>query len=68
MIKVHQVIDGPYEYGEYWTLVCLVEQEGETYEDEVPFSTFGDAYSFMTKLERADYPLPIPLSQMYVPF
>lgn len=66
MLKVHQVIDGPYEYAECWTLVCLVEHEGEMYEDELPFETFNEAYSFMSKMDRSDYPLPFDLNRMYL--
>lgn len=67
MIKVHQVIDGPYEYPEYFTLVCLIEEDGEVYEDEVPFETFNEAYKFMSKMERSTEPLFLPVNQLYVP-
>lgn len=65
MLKVHQVIDGPYEYAECWSLVCLVEYEGEMYEEEIVFDTFNDAYNFMTKMDRSDYPVPYDPSNVY---
>jgi len=65
MLKVHQVIDGPYEFLDHWSLVCLVEYEGEVYEDELPFETFNEAYAFMTKTERSEYPTPFSLDRMY---
>lgn len=67
MIKVHQVIDGPFEYPEYFTLICLIEQEGEVYEDEVPFETFNEAYNFMSKAERSVEPILLPLERLFVP-
>lgn len=65
MMKVHQVIDGPYEHSEFWSLVCLVEYEGGMYEEEIVFDTFNDAYTFMSKMDRSEYPLPYDLSNVY---
>lgn len=67
MIKIHQVIDGPFEYAECFTLDCLIEQEGDVYEDEIAFETFNEAYNFMSKVERSVEPILLPLERLYVP-
>lgn len=62
-VKVHNVIDGPYEDEEedgVW-LVCLAEESGIMSEIEIYFDTFDDAYNFtkhfLTSIE------PVILSQ-----
>lgn len=59
MKRVHQVLDGPYETSRDWYLVCIVEEEGKIFTDEVYFNSFNEAYKFMGKLEQSIEPLTV---------
>ncbi len=44
---VHNVVDGPFEMiGEDPWLVCLVEERGKMFHEEVSFNTLDDCYKF----------------------
>lgn len=57
MIKVHHYIDGPYDHGDKWTLLCLIEERGLIFEEEVVFKDFDKAYNFMNKLNKSTTPI-----------
>jgi len=57
MIKVHQYIDGPYDHGDKWTLLCEIEEKGLLFEDEVPFKDFNSAYTFMNQIKTSVEPI-----------
>jgi pterin-4a-carbinolamine dehydratase len=57
MIKVHQYIDGPYDHGDEWTLLCQIEDKGLVFEEEVSFKDFNSAYNFMNKIKASTQPI-----------
>lgn len=69
MIKILQVLSGPYEFFDCWTLVCVVEVEGELVTEEIPFKSFNEAYDIMSQVEQSydSEPVMIPIEDVYVP-
>ena len=63
--KVHKVKDGPYEEGDMWLLLCWVEDcdpedpDNVMFDEEVPFSTFTNAYNFKKHFESSIDPILI---------
>ena len=63
--KVHKVKDGPYEEGDMWWLLCWVEDcdpedpDNVMFDEEVPFSTFTNAYNFKKHFESSIDPIII---------
>jgi hypothetical protein len=66
LIKVHRVLDGPYEDedGNYW-LNCRVEDPQERnpskvmFDEEIPFISFDAAYEFQKHFYRSIEPILI---------
>lgn len=66
LIKVHRVLDGPYEDedGNYW-LNCRVEDPQERnpskimFDEEIPFVSFDEAYEFQKHFYRSIEPILI---------
>ena len=65
--KVHKVKDGPYQDEEdgMWWLLCWVEDcdpedsDDAMFDEEVPFSTFTNAYNFKGHFESSIDPILI---------
>ncbi len=65
--KVHKVKDGPYQDEEdgMWWLLCWVEDcdpedpDDVMFDEEVPFSTFTNAYNFKKHFESSIDPILI---------
>ena len=58
-MKVHKVIEGPYESDEesgVWCL-CLVEENEELYEIELFFDTFDEGYAFKAHFQKSIEPI-----------
>lgn len=59
-VKVHRVIEGPFESDdeehEVW-LLCLAEEDGELTEIEVYFDTFNEAYAFKHHFTKSIEPI-----------
>ena len=58
-VKVHRVIEGPFESDdedEVWML-CLGEEDGELTEIEVYFDTFNEAYAFKHHFTKSIEPI-----------
>lgn len=58
-VKVHRVIEGPFESDdedEVWML-CLGEEDGELTEIEVYFDTFDEAYAFKHHFTKSIEPI-----------
>ena len=58
-MKIHRVIEGPYESEDedtFWCL-CLVEEEGELYDAEFFFDTFDEAYAFKAHFQKSIEPI-----------
>ena len=58
-VKVHRVIEGPFESDdedEVWML-CLGEEDGELVEIEVYFDTFDEAYAFKHHFTKSIEPI-----------
>ena len=52
-VKIHKVLDGPYEDDYGYFLVCLVEDdEGELHHNEIYFETMDAAYSLIKHLSN----------------
>ena len=56
-VKVHSYIDGPIDQGDKWSLVCMVEEKGMVFDDEIYFKDFNEAYNFMNKLKSSVEPI-----------
>ena len=52
-VKVHQYLDGPIDQGDKWTLLCMIEEKGLVFDEELEFKDFNDAYNFMNKLKQS---------------
>lgn len=58
-MKVHRVIEGPYEDEmemSVW-LLCLVEENDELTEVEIYFDTFDEAYQFKNHFTKSIEPI-----------
>lgn len=58
-IKIHKVIEGPFEDDEedgYWCL-CLAEDDGELYDIEIFFDEFDEAYTFKMHFTKSINPI-----------
>lgn len=58
-MKIHKVIEGPYEDEmemEIW-LLCLAEENGELTEVEMYFDTFDEAYQFKNHFAKSIDPI-----------
>lgn len=61
-MKIHRVIEGPYDVEDedlVWCL-CLAEIEGSLEEVELYFDTFDEAYSFKKHFMTSIEPITIP--------
>ena len=48
-VKVHQYLDGPIDQGDKWILLCMIEEKGLVFDEELEFKDFNTAYNFMNK-------------------
>jgi len=46
-VKVHQYLEGPIDQGDKWVLLCMIEEKGLVFDEELEFKDFNDAYNFM---------------------
>mgnify|MGYP006969355694 FL=1 len=56
-VKVHQFLEGPIDQGDKWALLCMVEEKGLLFDDEIYFKDFNEAYNFMNKLKSSVEPI-----------
>ena len=56
-VKVHHYLDGPIDQGDKWALLCMVEDKGLIFDDEIYFNDFNEAYNFMNKLKQSTTPI-----------
>lgn len=56
-VKVHQYLDGPIDQGDKWILLCMIEEKGLVFDEELEFKDFNDAYNFMNKLKKSTTPI-----------
>jgi hypothetical protein len=56
---IHRVVDGPYVDDDTCWLVCLVEEAGQIYHEDVEFSSFNEAYDFATEMGMSIYPIEL---------
>jgi hypothetical protein len=58
-MKIHRVIEGPYESEDEDTVwcLCLVEENGELYDIELFFDTFEEGYSFKAHFQKSIEPI-----------
>tara|TARA_B100001057_G_C22686287_1_gene885844 strand:- start:882 stop:1091 length:210 start_codon:yes stop_codon:yes gene_type:complete len=56
-VKVHQYLEGPIDQGDKWVLLCMIEEKGLVFDEELEFKDFNAAYNFMNKLKQATTPI-----------
>lgn len=64
-VKVHRVIDGPFESDDedgIW-MVCLAEEDSVLKEIEVYFDTFDEAYQFKNHFTKSIEPIVLAYDQ-----
>ena len=52
-VKVHQYLEGPIDQGDKWILLCMIEEKGLVFDEELEFKDFNAAYNFMNKLKQS---------------
>ncbi len=56
-VKVHQYLEGPIDQGDRWILLCMIEEKGLVFDEELEFKDFNAAYNFMNKLKQSTTPI-----------
>jgi len=56
-VKVHQYLEGPIDQGDKWILLCMIEEKGLVFDEELEFKDFNAAYNFMNKLKQSTTPI-----------
>ena len=56
---IHRIVDGPYVEDSGTWLVCLVEEAGEVFVEDVEFIDMNEAYKFKRDLDCSLEPLEL---------